>query len=99
VDVLSAVAPGVLPVPGWRFSRWYKFTFKERERPFRLQQLGGYLCHAYGERTGAPLASLTLVENLPPPLAPGGAAGPLRRRVLWSGSCAPPGVAAQDAQQ
>ncbi len=33
IDVLPVAVPALVPRVAWSFSRWYKFTFKERERP------------------------------------------------------------------
>ncbi len=87
VSVLPSSEPGLLPVLGWRFSRWYKFTFKERERSFKLPQLAAWLCRSYGEHAGPRLETLTLVETLTPPLVPGGRPQKTQRRTLWEGDC------------
>lgn len=88
VDVLEVAEPHLIGKVGVGFSRWYKFTFKERERPFRLPELGRYLCRAYEEKTGARLRSFTLVETLTPPSLPGQPAGPARHRDLLRQECA-----------
>lgn len=87
VEVLPVAVPDLVPKVAWSFSRWYKFTFKERERPYRFASLGGYLCRAYGERAGEPLRELTLFETLTPPTLIGVERRPARRRERWHQSC------------
>jgi hypothetical protein len=89
VEVLSRAVPALVPKVEWNFSRWYKFTFKERERPFRFAALGTFQCSEYERRTGARLQSFTLVENLTPPMLAGGSPRPTRRRERWHQSCSP----------
>ncbi len=89
VEVLSVAAPGAMPRgPAWTFSRWNKFTFKEREHPFLFAELGAYLCREYDEeRPGAKLATFTLIDDATPPRPPNGPAQPPNPRVLWSETC------------
>jgi hypothetical protein len=89
VEVLPVAAPGTAPEePGYVFSRWYKFTCKEREFPFRYPELGAYFCRTYDERTsGAHLAQFTLVAHEAPPRAPGDPPPESHDRVLWSQEC------------
>jgi len=87
VDVLQAAQPELVGKVGVRFSRWYKFTFKERERPFRLPELGLHLCRAFEAGTGAGLRSFTLTETLTPPALPGQPRGQARRRDLLHQTC------------
>ena len=89
VDVLAVVAPGAEPRgPALSFSRWNKFTFKEREHPFLFPQLGAYLCRGYEERVpGAKLASFTLVDDATPPRGEDGAPVAPRHREMWHWTC------------
>ncbi len=92
VEVLSVVAPGAMAQgPPWRFSRWYKMTFKEQEHPFHFPELGAYFCRKYDdERPGPRLASFTLVNRAAPPRPPTGPAPLPREHVLWSETCPEP---------
>jgi hypothetical protein len=91
VDVLAVAVPELVPKIAWSFSRWYKFTFKERERPFRFAELSAYFCRAFEDRAGEPLRELTLVETLTPPIHAGAATGgPARRRARWHHDCEAP---------
>jgi hypothetical protein len=91
VDVLAVAVPDLVPKIEWTFSRWYKFTFKERERPFRFAELSAYVCRAFEERGGEPLRELTLVETLTPPIHAGATTeGPARRRERWHHNCEAP---------
>jgi hypothetical protein len=89
VEVLSVVAPGAMPRgPAIRYSRWNKFTFKEREHPFLFPELGAYFCRKYDEETGGPkLASFTLIDRAQPPRPPSGAADPADERIMWRQIC------------
>jgi hypothetical protein len=93
VEVLAVVAPGAMPkAPAFRFSRWNKLTFKEREHPFRFPELAAYFCRKYDEETaasspGSKLASFTLVNHETPPRPPSGPADPPTDRTLWVERC------------
>jgi Vitamin K-dependent gamma-carboxylase len=87
VEVLALAVPALVPKVAWSFSRWYKFTFKERERAFRFAALGTFLCREYERKTGAHLESFALVENLTPPTIAGASPLPTRRRERWHQSC------------
>ncbi len=90
VDVLATAAPLMEPRgPALSASRWNKFTFKEIEHPFRLAELGDYLCRAYEERAGdSPrLAAFTLTEDMYPPRGEDGAPTIPRHRELWHQTC------------
>jgi hypothetical protein len=88
VEVLSVAAPGARPRgAGVFFSRWNKFTFKEREHPFLFAELGAYLCRTYDERTGATLASFTLIDDQTPARAPGAQQEPAKPHVMWEETC------------
>jgi hypothetical protein len=89
VEVLSVVAPGAMPRgAAIRYSRWNKFTFKEREHPYLFPELGAYFCRKYDAETGGPkLASFTLVDRAQPPRLPSGAAAPADERVMWREIC------------
>ena len=87
-EVLSVAAPGARPrEAATRFSRWNKFTFKERDFAFHFPELGDYLCRKYDEVTGARLSSFTLVDDLTPPHDVAGAAPPAKHRILWRQTC------------
>lgn len=90
VDVLAVAVPDLVPRVRWRFSRWYKFTFKERERAFHFPELGAYICRAYRENSGHQLREFTLVEGLTPPTEPGGPEPASRRRERWHQTCEQP---------
>jgi hypothetical protein len=89
VEVLSVVAPGAMPRSAeMRYSRWNKFTFKEREHPYLYPELGAYFCRKYDEEAGGPkLASFTLVDRAQPPRPPSGPASPADERVMWREIC------------
>jgi hypothetical protein len=87
VEVLSRAVPDLVPVVRWRFSRWYKFTFKERERPFRFEQLGAFMCREYLAHTGQKLREFSLSETLTPPLVLGQAQRPATTRERWHQVC------------
>jgi hypothetical protein len=91
VDVLTVAAPGAAPRgPALMFSRWNKFTFKEREHPFHFPELGAYFCRAYDEQAGTPkVASFTLVDDVTPPRGEDGAPTTPHRREMWHQVCAP----------
>jgi hypothetical protein len=91
VEVLGVAAPGVRPrAPGLIFSRWNKFTFKEREHPYLFPALCAYLCRAFNERTTGPkLASFRLVDDPMPPHDTRGNAAPPQHREMWQQTCAP----------
>ena len=91
VDVLSVAAPLMQPrKPAISASRWNKFTFKEIEHPFRLAELGAYLCRAYDERApgSSKLTDFTLIEDLYQPQAEGSGPTPPQHRELWHQTCA-----------
>jgi hypothetical protein len=89
VEVLAVAAPGARPrEAAVMFSRWNKFTFKEREHPFLFAELCAYLCRAYNERSqGARLASFRLVDDPQPPHDPSGRALPPTHREMWQQTC------------
>ncbi len=87
VEVLSQAVPDLVPVVRWRFSRWYKFTFKERERPFRFEQLGAFMCREYLAHTGQKLREFSLSETLTPPLVLGQPQRPASTRERWHQVC------------
>jgi hypothetical protein len=87
VEVLAAAVPALVPRVAWNFSRWYKFTFKGRERPFRFAELGRFVCREYERRTGTRLESFTLVETLTPAKIPGRSPLPTQRRERWRQRC------------
>ncbi|MEO7035164.1 MAG: HTTM domain-containing protein [Polyangiaceae bacterium] len=87
VDTLAAAVPDLVPAVRWRFSRWYKFTFKERERPFHFPELSSFICRAYAENTGTRLREFTLFEELTPPRLPGGAVPVPETRERWHQVC------------
>jgi Vitamin K-dependent gamma-carboxylase len=87
VEVLSRAVPDLVPVVRWRFSRWYKFTFKERERPFRFEQLGAFMCREYLAHTGQKLREFSLSETLTPPSVQGQPERPAHTRERWHQVC------------
>jgi Vitamin K-dependent gamma-carboxylase len=92
VDVLAVAAPDAQPRgSGIRFSRWNKFTFKDRDYPYLFPELTTYLCRTFDERSpGARLVSFTLVKDLTPRRDDDGAPPlPSTRHVLWEGTCGP----------
>ncbi len=89
VDVLPIAIPDLVPVVRWRFSRWYKFTFKERERAFRFAALGDFTCRSYAEHAGQRLRELTFFETRTPPKQPDGRALPARTLERWHQVCTP----------
>jgi hypothetical protein len=90
VEVLGVAAPGARPREAANhFSRWNKFTFKEREHPFLFAELGSYLCRAYNERAPGPrLAAFRLIDDPQPPHDRGGRADPPTHREMWTQTCA-----------
>ncbi len=87
VEALSAAVPDLIPQVRWRFSRWYKFTFKEGERPFHFAELADYVCRMYRENTGTELREFTLFEELTPPRLPGAPQPVARTRERWHQFC------------
>jgi len=87
VDALGVAIPDLVPTVRWRFSRWYKFTFKGRERPIHFPELAAYICRAYQEKTGEPLRELTLAETLTPPALPGQPQGAPTTTPRWHQVC------------
>jgi hypothetical protein len=89
VEVLSVVAPGTQPRgPGLHFSRWNKFTFKERERPLPWPTLGPYFCREFDRLSpGSPLASFTVIDGHELPHLPYQPTPPSDPVVLWRQVC------------
>jgi len=87
VEALAQAVPDLLPVVRWRFSRWYKFTFKERERAFRFAPLGRFICREYQAHTGEALREFSLIEKLTPPLVYGHPREPAHERERWHQVC------------
>jgi hypothetical protein len=87
VEVLSQAVPDLVPTVRWRFSRWYKFTFKERERPFRFAQLGDFMCREYSAHTGQRLREFSLIETLTPPRLAGEPEHASTARERWHQVC------------
>lgn len=92
VDVLPSAIPDLVPTVRWRFSRWYKFTFKERERPFRFAALADYTCRSYAEHTGKQLRELSFFETRTPPRQVDGSAKPPYTLERWHQECSPSGI-------
>ncbi len=92
VEVLPSAIPDLVPVVRWRFSRWYKFTFKERERPFRFAALADFACRSYAEHAGHSLREVTFFETRTPPRLPDGSALPARTLERWHQQCSPSAV-------
>ena len=90
VDVLPSAIPDLPPVVRWRFSRWYKFTFKERERAYRFPALGAFVCRSYATATGERLKEFSFYEDLTPARVPGGQQNATRSRERWHQVCAQP---------
>ena len=90
VDVFPAAVPDLVPEVRWRFSRWYKFTFKEREHPYRFAELGAYVCRAYRINTGQALREFTLTETRTPPRLPSDPQRAPEARVRWHQICNEP---------
>ena len=88
VDALAVAIPDLVPVVRWRFSRWYKFTFKGRERPIHFPELAAYICRAYPEQTGERLREITLTEVLTPPALPDLPQGEPVTHERWHQVCA-----------
>jgi hypothetical protein len=89
VDVLPYTVPALVPAIAWSFSRWYKFTFKERERPFPFHSIGDFFCAEYRRATRSKLASLAIFESLTPPVVPPESPLPATRRERFRTRCAP----------
>jgi hypothetical protein len=90
VEVLPVAEPDLVPVVRWRFSRWYKFTFKEAERPFHFAELSDYLCRRYAEKSGSKLREFTLFEERTPPILPGAPPSVPETRQRWHQLCSRP---------
>ncbi|HEY1536644.1 MAG TPA: HTTM domain-containing protein, partial [Polyangiaceae bacterium] len=87
VEALSQAVPDLVPEVRWRFSRWYKFTFKERERPLRFAQLGDFVCREYSAHTGQQLREFSLIETLTPPRVAGQPQRAATERERWHQVC------------
>jgi hypothetical protein len=87
VDLLETAVPALVPEIAWSFSRWYKFTFKERERPYPFVAIGNYFCTEYARKSGSSLASLAIFENLTPPIVPNQPVDPAVRRERHQATC------------
>jgi hypothetical protein len=89
VDVLAVVAPETEERhAGIRYSRWTKFTFKERDFPLPWATLGPYLCREYAERRpGTAPESFDVIDEGHPPRLPGGPPPVAGLRVLWHQRC------------
>lgn len=84
VDVLRAVAPGLISEVGWRFSVMYKLTFIEK---YDYAHLGQWLCSSYTRQTGQKLHALKLWKRAAPPVHPGERAV-FQEVTLFEGACA-----------
>ncbi len=89
VEVLSVAASGARPRgPAIRFSRWNKFTFKEREHPLPWPTLGPYLCRAFDEKVAGPsLATFDVTDTPTQPHLPYQDSPPAKIRHLWHETC------------
>jgi len=89
VEVLSVVAPGTQPRgAGLHFSRWNKFTFKDREHPLPWPTLGPYFCREFDRLSpGSPLASFEVIDGHELPHLPYEAPPPSDPVVLWRQIC------------
>ena len=90
LDVLSAIAPGMLPDRAFFFSRWNKYRSElyADSHAGGLRQFAAYLCRKFNRETnGAQLANFEMYYQQLPTHGPEQPPFPVKRVLRWHQIC------------